>query len=83
MAQNDGIVSVDQQDQEPSAGFDQTSQLTHQRSAVNDLSLVLVILTTVFLALSIVMIGIQLYTIYDIGKSDQEIQKRVHSARNN
>jgi preprotein translocase subunit SecG len=45
------------------------------------LASVLVILTTIFLLLSILMVAIQLYSVYDIGKSQQAIQAKERMVR--
>lgn len=74
--ENEGIISIDQQDQEPAA-LDQTSQLANQPRAVNDLAVVLIILTFAFLLLSIIMTGIQLYSVYGVLKSEKDLQRQV------
>lgn len=78
MEQDDLMQPVDEQTGE----LDQTFEVNKNTPvAIDHLATVLIILTSIFLFLSILMTSFQLYSVYDIWKSPQDIQKREQAAR--
>jgi len=52
-----------------------------ETSSSDGLPVALMVLTSIFLFLSIAMIAVRLYTAYDIGKNEKEIMERERSAK--
>ncbi len=75
--QQDELLPVDEQTGE----LDQAYDVPKTATAVDHLSTVLIILTSLFLLLSIIMTSIQLYVAYDIGKSKEDIRERERVVR--
>ena len=73
-----GLIPMD----EPTGEYDETYEVATAPSATADgLGPALVILTSIFLLISIVMISIRLYTAYDLFKSQKNIITREQAAK--
>lgn len=70
---DDELVPLDSETGEYEDGY------VTQSASADSFASILVILTTVFLLISIAMLWIRLYSAYDIGKSPQEITQRENS----
>ncbi len=66
---------------EETGEYADTFQSEVSESSGDGLSVALMVLTAVFLFLSISMIAVRLYTAYDIGKNEKEIMERERSAK--
>ncbi|NUM34298.1 MAG: hypothetical protein HUU50_07130 [Candidatus Brocadiae bacterium] len=66
---------------EETGEYADTYQAEASDASGDGLSVALVVLTAVFLFLSIAMIAVRLYTAYDLGKSEKEIMERERSAK--
>ena len=53
--------------------FDKTYETTNKTVSGNQVELTLLILTTIFLFISTLIVGIKLYSTYDVGKSHENI----------